>query len=258
MFGQYWRGFGLVVAAAVAGAAVPAGPGNTARAEASVGQVRGLVRPVHQSSIANDLGVRVERLNVREAQPFKAGDVLLSFDCERLEAEHAAADATFREMQLTLDSNLYLDARGAVGKLDVEVSRARADKAGAEARALKARLKQCKLVAPFDGRVVELTINEHEIPAPGKPFITLVDETKYEIDLIVPSSYLRHLQTGGTFTYRVDETGRDYEAQILRIGAAVDPVSQTVKIIAAFIKPDAHLLSGMSGTALIAVPEASQ
>lgn len=255
---QSWRVLGLAAVAVAAGVVMVAGPADPARADNGSGQVRGLVRPVHQSSIANDLGVRVEKLNVREAQPFKAGDVLLSFDCERLEAEYAAADATFREMQLTLDSNIYLDAKRAIGKLDVEVSRARADRAGAEARALKARLKQCELVAPFDGRVVELTINTHEIPAPGKPFITLVDETKFEIDLIVPSSYLRHLKPGDTFNYRVDETSRDYEAHILRIGAAVDPVSQTVKIIAAFSKPDAYLLSGMSGTAFIVLPEASQ
>lgn len=220
--------------------------------------VRGMVRPLNQSAIATDLSARVKKLNVREASSFKKGDVLVTFDCERLEAEYAAAEAAFREMQLALDSNVYLDKRGAVGRFDVEVSRARADKAGAESKALKARLKLCQVVAPFDGRVVELAINEHETPSPGKPFVTLVDETSFEIDLIVPSNYLRHIRVGDAFTYRIDETGREYDAKILRIGAAVDPVSQTVKVIAAFANPGIEVLAGMSGAATISVPELGQ
>jgi membrane fusion protein, multidrug efflux system len=76
--------------------------------------------------------------------------------------------------------------------------------------------------------------------------------------LIVPSFYLRHVRQGDAFKYKIDETGREYEAQILRVGAAVDPVSQTVKIIAVFSGPVSDVLAGMSGTANLQSPEASQ
>ncbi len=220
--------------------------------------IRGMVRALEQSAIGIDIPVRLQRIHVREAQAFKKGDLLLEFDCERLEAELAAAEATTREMKLALDSNLYLDEKKAIGRLDVEVSRARADKASAEARALKSRIKQCKLSAPFDGRVVELSINEHEFPVQGRPFITLVNEANFEIDLIVPSHYLQHIQPGTSFSYRIDETGREYEAEILRVGAAVDPVSQTIKVIAKFAKPVTDVLAGMSGSASLLGRETSQ
>lgn len=220
--------------------------------------IRGIVRPLNQASIATDLAARVARINFREAQAFHKGDVLVSFDCERLQAEHAAYEAVHREMRLTLDSNVFLDKKGAVGKIDVEVSRARVDKAKAEASALAARLKQCDVVAPFDGRVTELTVNEHEIPANGKPFIGIVDESAFEIDLIVPSAWLRKLGPGAAFTFTVDETGVAYDAHLLRIGASVDPVSQTVKVIAAFDNQDGRILAGMSGSARFSGLEPSQ
>ena len=154
-----------------------------------------------------------------------------------------------REMQLVLESNTYLDRKGAVGRFEVEISRARVDKAGAEAAALKARLKQCEVVAPYDGRVAELSINEHEIPAPGKPFITLLDETSFEIDLIMPSGNLKQLKPGMEFKYHVDDTGHTYDAIVLRPGAAVDPVSQTVKVIGKFLHPEVDVIAGMTGTA---------
>lgn len=212
--------------------------------------VRGIVRPVHQSSIAVDIPARVARIHFREAQSFKAGDVLVTFDCERLKAEHAAAEAVHREMKLGLESNTYLDKRGAVGRIELEVSRARVDKADAEARSLAARIKQCSVVAPFDGRITELRINEHEIPQGGQPFISIVDGTAFEIDLIVPSQWLKSITVGAGMRFVVDETGQSYEARVQRIGAAVDPVSQTIKIIAEFTAPDDRVLAGMSGTAV--------
>lgn len=236
------------IAAAALALLAMSGP---AGADPDVGKVpaRGLVRPLHQASIATDLGLPVASIGFREAEAFRKGDVLVTFDCERLAAEQRALEAISREMKLTLDSNTYLDKKGAVGKLDVEVSRARVDKAAADSDAAAARLKQCTVVAPFDGRVTELTINEHETPSPGRSFISLVDETEFEIDLIVPSLWLKGLTPGMKFKFVLDETGRSYEAEILRIGAAIDPVSQTVKVIAGFASKDGAVVSGMSGSA---------
>ena len=222
----------------------------------SVAPIRGVVRPVNQASISIDLPFRVQKLHAREAQAFKKGDVLVTFDCERIRAEHAAAAALSREMELGLKSQSYLDARGAAGKLDVEISRARFDKAQAEAAGIAARLKLCTVVAPFDGRISELKINENEVPANGQPFISLVDETSFEIDLIVASSAIRSIEAGTKFTFTIDETSRTYAAIVLRIGAAVDPVSQSVKLIAGFTEKDGGIIAGMSGTARIPELEA--
>ncbi len=220
--------------------------------------IRGIVRPLHQASIATDLAARIARINFREAQSFRKGDVLISFDCERMQAEHAALEAVHREMKVMLESNVFLDKKGAVGKLDVEVSRARVDKARAEASAVAARLRQCELVAPFDGRVTELSVNEHEMPQSGKPMLSIVEGGTFEIDLILPSVWLRKMGPGAHLAFTIDETGVTHDAHLLRVGAAVDPVSQTVKVIAAFDSNDERILAGMSGTARFPTLEPGQ
>jgi RND family efflux transporter MFP subunit len=222
----------------------------------SVAPVRGLVRALNQASIGIDFAVPVEKLHVREAESFHKGDPLVTFDCRRMRAEYSAAAATSREMKLTLQSQSYLDARGAAGKLDVEISKARADKAEADASAIAARLDQCRIVAPFDGRVTELKINEHEVPGVGQPFISLVDETAFEVDLLLPSYALKAVEPGSPFKFQIDETGRIYDAQVLRLGAAVDPVSQSIKAIGRFVSSDGQIVAGMSGTAVVPAMEA--
>lgn len=175
--------------------------------------------------------------------------MLVSFDCRRYEAELAAARAGEKEAQLALENSQYLNARQAAGRLDVEVARARLERASAEAQALEARRSQCTLLAPYDGRVAALAIEEHEIPVAGQPMLTILDTGDPEIELIVPSHWLAWLAIGRTFRFRIDETGSEEAASVVRIGAAVDPVSQSVTITGRFAAPAAGVIAGMSGSA---------
>jgi membrane fusion protein, multidrug efflux system len=211
--------------------------------------IRGVVRAVQQASISTDLTTRVAAVHVREGDAFKTGEKLVEFDCRRQLATVAASDAQQLEMQLTVDKNKLLLRSQSVGKNDLEVSEARLTKAKAEADALRSQLDQCTVIAPFNGRVHELILQVHETSQPGKPFIGLVANEKLEIDLIVPSHWLRRLPVGAAFTFRVDEAQQSVKATVSRTGAVVDPVSQTIKIIATFSNEGQLVLPGMSGTA---------
>lgn len=211
--------------------------------------VRGVVRPRMQASISSDLAVPVARIGAKEGEAFKKGDTLVAFDCRRQEAEYEAAKAEHSEMEIAFDNAKYLSAHKAAGKLDVDMSRARVEKTAAQLAALSVRLAWCSIVAPFDGRVSEMSIREHETPMSGKPLLTIVETGKPEIELIVPSTWLRWLSQGYAFTFQIDETGLPEKATVARIGAAVDPVSQTIKVSGEFATPSANILPGMSGTA---------
>jgi membrane fusion protein, multidrug efflux system len=199
--------------------------------------------------ISTELTMRVASIAFMEGERFKKGDVLVEFDCRKPRAELAAAEAQHHEMKLTLDNNRLLQKAQAVGRHDFEVSASRVVKAAAEAEALRVRLDQCRLIAPYDGRVLDLSLHAHETPQPGKPFIGIVAEQDLEIDLVVPSQWVRWLTVGSALTFSVDETGSAHQGRVKRIGASVDPISQTIKIVAAFDQMTTAILSGMSGTA---------
>ncbi len=211
--------------------------------------VRGVIRALDQAALSTELQARVAKIGFREGESFKTGDLLIAFDCERYRAEAQSADAVFREMKLTLESNQQLEKFRAVGKHDVEISRARVDKAEAEARSLASRVQQCDIFAPYDGRVAELTVNQYEQPQLNKPFMVIVGQSRLEIEVIVPSHWLSWMTPGTAMTFQVDETKRSYTARVARIGAAVDAVSQMIKIIATFDVPVSDVLPGMSGGA---------
>ncbi len=209
---------------------------------------RGVMRAIKQATIAVEFSAPVRRVAYREGQAFKAGDTLVAFDCRKQQAEYDAVSAKRREMELTLEHNRYLSDRGAIGQHDIEISKTRVAKATAEAEALALRLERCTIKAPFDGSVIELSIFEHELPAPGKPFIKIVGARDREVELIVPSKWLVWLKSKATFEFNVEETGKTYKGAVTRIATAVDPISQTVKIFGT-LETAADVLPGMSGIA---------
>ncbi len=213
---------------------------------------RGVVQAVTEATVAMDYVARIKRLPVLEGEAFAAGDVLIVFDCRRYAAEVNAARAGARAKELVAVNNRKLAARGAMGSNEVKISEAELEKAKADVMALQVRTGSCDFKAPFAGRMVERIAQEHEIPGPNQPLIRIVDMSRLEIEAIIPSKWLSWVKSGSTFAFTVDETGETLTAKIVRMGALVDPVSQTIKAYGVLIDRSHAVLPGMSGTATFA------
>ncbi len=234
MLGSFAAG-GVPVRASETGAIVP---------------VRGIVRASLEAKLSTSVAARTEAIGFKAGEEFKAGDILIKFDCSEDEARLAAAEAHLEEKAVAYRSAKYLLAKNAGNKQDVEIARAQQRKAGAEANVIRARLAQCSLVAPYDGYVSALNVNLHEIPSVGEPIVAIVHNRDPSIELIVPSSWLNWVKAGVSFHFMVDETGEAYRGKVDRVGAVVDAVSQTVKLYGKFERNDLSVLPGMSGTAI--------
>jgi RND family efflux transporter MFP subunit len=232
--------------------AVATSPATTppAAAVAQAGQgVRGVVRARQVAVLSSRLAARIVQMPLQEGQGFRKGDLLVAFDCERPRAEARAARSALQAHRKTWEVQRELQAHNAIGRMDVEVTRAQMDKAEAEAMALEAGLRDCEIRAPYAGRVVESLAQAHETTTQGQPLLRVQGQQDLELQLIVPSAWMSWLRSGTNFTFRIDETGESVTASVLRVGAAVDPVSQTVKIMARLPEGRATVLPGMSGTA---------
>ncbi len=225
--------------------------GETPPAE---GLDRGIVKSLSEVTIATDLNAPVARVAFRKGQKFRKGDILIEFDCRRYQEDLAGAKAEERAERANFKTQAEMARHRAAGRNEVEIARAKFEKAEAAARALAVRLEQCAIRAPFNGRVQEVSAHEAEMSSPGVPLMKIVDDTNLEIDIIVSSKALAWLKAGSEFRFAVDETNETYPARISRFGAVVDPVSQTVEVIAVFLKPPENVIPGMSGSAIFAKP----
>ncbi len=198
------------------------------------------------------------RIGVREGETFSKGTQLVKFDCRELAADKAVAAATLKLRRTESLASDELHSQRVVGKLENDLARIRVEEARARTSAYTARARNCSIVAPFAGQVVRLDANEYESLQPGTPIMLIQNPKQLDVELHVPSHWLQWLQPGQSFVAVIEETGREYQAEINRLGVRVDPVSRTIKVYASISGKHEELLPGMSGYARIDIPQLFQ
>nr|WP_156967223.1 efflux RND transporter periplasmic adaptor subunit [Paraburkholderia ferrariae] len=231
--------------------AEPAVPG-AASAQPGDGRIRVQLVSRDEVEISSEIGAKIASLPFRDGDAFRAGQTLVSFDCSlytaQLHKAQAEADAALQLKQVD-ERLLQLHS---IGELDVDEAQAKAKASGAEVAYMQATVRKCAVAAPFDGRVEKRSAAPGQYAEAGKPLLTIVDTGHLELKMIVPSKWLAWLRPGHALTVQVDEVGKTYPARVARIGARVDPVTQTVDVTAALDSNGAELLPGMSGWAAFA------
>ena len=100
----------------------------------------------------------------------------------------------------------------------------------------------------------KLTDWENQFVSEGQPLLEILDPSELELEFIVPSRWLPWFVPGHAFSVHIDETQKAYPARLVRLSGKVDAVTQSIKAYARFETPDADLLPGMSGEALLTAP----
>ena len=226
--------------------------------QAPILTTRGVLQPRQSADIAASMSARITHAPHKAGQSFARGDILIRFDCARLKAEKSALIESGKAYALKAENINELHAAGAAGSLETALASAETRKAQAELKVAEAKLKDCVITAPFAGKVAAKHISAYDTPAAGAPLYSVIKIGAPEIKLIAPSTWLSWTKAGTRFTFKVDETGKDHTAKIIRLGAVVDPVSQTIELTGAFNGSASGAIAGMSGQAEFTAPKKTQ
>lgn len=236
--------------AASAVTAVPAKIGTTLETR----EIRAQLAPRRYTTLAAEIGAKINRLPLPEGASFRQGQVLVQFDCTLQQTQLAKADAAVMAADTTYQANTKLIALKSVGQVELDTSKAEWLKAKAELAANRAIAGKCQIAAPFSGRIAEQKVREQQYVQAGQPLLEILDDSALELEFIVPSRWMAWARPGVGFKVAIDETGKTYPAKVQRVGARVDPVSQSVKLTAVIDGRFNELVAGMSGKVLMAPP----
>ncbi len=104
---------------------------------------RGVVKSLAEVTITADLNAPITRVAFRKGQKFKKGDVLIAFDCRRYREDLAGAEAEARAERAIFRTQAEMARHRAAGRNEVEIARAKFEKAQAAARAALAADQTC-------------------------------------------------------------------------------------------------------------------
>jgi membrane fusion protein, multidrug efflux system len=227
-------------------AARPANGGSSS----SQTEIRAQLSPKRQTVLSAELATKINKIRVHEGQRFSKGAPLIEFDCATEKAQLDRAAAVLAVARSQRDVNAKLETLGSIGAMEVAVARSEVRKALAERQIIRAKLKKCIVLAPWNGAVAELSVRTHQYVKLGDKLLEIVDNTELEVEAIVPSRWRPSLHVGDKFTVDIEETGGRYGAEIIALGVRIDAVSQTVKVTGKISSGNPGLISGMSGRAI--------
>ena len=178
------------------------------------------------------------KLNVQDNQAVKKGDVLFEIDpedyrlvLEKAKAELATVDQQLAQAQDTLHRLEPLLPHGfttadTVDKARTAVTTLQAQREGAIAtiNLEELHLSYCKVIAPFDGRVINLNISAGAHVSAGVPVFSLLDTSKWYVIANFREAEIRHMAPGSeAIVYLSSAPNQRFRGKVQGIGWAVKP-----------------------------------
>jgi membrane fusion protein, multidrug efflux system len=217
-------------------------------------EIRAQLSPRRSTILSAELAAKIDELTLREGERFKEGQRLVGFDCSVHRARLDKAAAQQQAARKLYPVNSRLDKLGSVSTLELESAAAQLAAAEAETAMMRTMVERCAIAAPFPGRVADMKVKRWQFVAEGQELIEILDDRDLEVEMIVPSRWLVWLKPGNRFTLEIEETGKHYTAEVTRLAARIDPVSQSIKVFGKVSSSGDELLSGMSGRAIFNTP----
>ena len=234
-------------------------------------ELTGTVEAIHQVNLVTDMPGKVQSIPVKIGQEVRRGELLVQLDTDmaQLQAQQAAAAVKLGELGFVTATREFgraasLHEKGSLP--DQAFEQARAGMEMAEQQLVQAQAAQglareqiqgSRLVAPFDGVVTYLTVEENEYfnpmtisPMAGPAGLAgLVDASAIKIDLQVADSDIGTLRQGMTALVFVDALGDRVPEGGLRgsvesVGIAADAASRTFPVRVVADNPDYAVLAG--------------
>jgi RND family efflux transporter MFP subunit len=209
---------------------------------------------VQRTVLSSEMAGNIVEFSLREGDRFRKGDQILGFDCSVYKAQLSHAIAQEGAAEAKVEVSGRLDKLNGISQLDLSDAKFQHQMAQAETARSRAMVQHCAIAAPFSGRVAQVRVQRYSFVPEGTALVDIYDDSAFELEMLVPSRWLVWLKPGYPFSVRVDETGREYRAEVIRLAAQVDPVSQTVKLFGRIVGGPGGLLPGMGGTVTMSPP----
>ena len=184
---------------------------------------------------------KIAGIHFDDGQQVEAGALLVTLDKAEEEADLKAAEAILAERRLAFERAQQLESRQFTSVATLDERRAAVRESEATIGAIKARIEDRVIRAPFAGVVGLRNVSVGALVEPGDLITTLDDLDTIKLDFAVPSTYLATLRPGLPIIARTEAYGaQTFKGEVRSIDSQVDPVTRAV--VARALLPNADKL----------------
>jgi membrane fusion protein (multidrug efflux system) len=209
-------------------------------------QAVGSLRSRQSVVLKPEVSGRVTRLNFRDGEKVRRGQLLVQLDDQLPLAQLAQARAELSIAQANHKRNQELVAQNFISQRSVDESAANLQVAQAKLALAQATAARLRIVAPFDGIAGIRTINVGDYLKDGAEIVNIEDIEAIFVDFRLPERFQTKAQRGQAALVEMDALpGRKYTAVVQAIDPLVDANGRSIGIRGCIDNRNMELRPGM-------------
>ena len=223
-------------------------------------RVKAILFPIQETIISRRISSKIINHNFKIGERFKKGDILVNIDNLTFDLKTKRAKASFIEAskneafwrnRVKKEKQMYQDGVSdkttiAQAILKHEVCKSQLAISLNNLQLAEIELAECKIIAPFAGRVVDKIIRNGEHFNEREALMTIIDDNKVLAVMHLPSSLRTKVKKDAPICLIVDETKTKHTGKIYTIAAKIDPRSRTFEVKVVIDNKSGKLSAGMS------------
>lgn len=178
-------------------------------------------------NLAAQAGGRIERLQIRQGDMVREGQLLVVLDQTQLREELRALVSQRNESKLNLQRFEFLVRQGAASPIQRDALRQNFIAADAAVRAKQSDLAFKDLRAPIAGVVSDVRVNPGDVISAGTPFTSIQRTGRLLARVNVPARYGQRVRLGQTVLVSDPNGGGDIEGRLVSIDPRASGATQS-------------------------------
>ena len=206
----------------------------------------GTLRAKESVQITAMVADTISDVRFEDGQLVEAGDILV----EQTDTEEAAllreAESMAKEAKRQYERIKSLAAKSSASESLLDERRQTWQTAQAREEAVRSRLQDRLIEAPFSGHVGLRLMSPGALVSPGDIITTLVDDTSMKLDFTIPAVYLDTVRVGTTIEATTPVyAGRTFVGTVNSVDSTINPSTRSITVRALIPNEQRILVSGM-------------
>lgn len=226
---------------------------------ANIKNYNGELKPQEEMRIVTPTGGDIKEIYFKNGDVVKKGEIILEISNADAEAKYYEAQgqllkakSTYSTEKISFEKYKKLYEKEIISENDYLNVKNRYETAQgelkiAEGNFLRAKddYDRLKVISKIDGVVTDLFVKKYERVESGKEVVTVVDNSKMEVDIAVAGSDIKYSKVGNKAEIYVDELGEKREGVVSEINLSSDSSSKKYSLKLLVDNGDRKILKGM-------------
>lgn len=204
----------------------------------------GSIASNEEVSLACETAGKITKIFFEEGTNVRKGQLLLTLNDAELQAQLRQAIIQKEFLEKKKARNEKLRERDGISDEEFELLNADLNRQIAQIDAIKSRIDQTKLVAPFSGRIGLRYVSEGSYVNPAAKVADLIDISVVKINFAVPEKYMGMIGKGTKVNFTVAGNQKSYEGTVYAIEPKIDASTRTIQVRAISNNRDNTILPG--------------